>query len=407
MARHSNHGRFNVWDDGHDPFSHNQLKDNWDRLDAMLGTPTGSGAPGTTLDPTAAGFGSAPTWLDMGRTPADAYSTNDAQLLSDPANIASGGIPRNLYNIIQGLVYNQSPLGEVIEWWRPNDTIAVPVGWRICDGSTIAAAEHSYVGIGSLTLPDLRNSFVLGANVANADASAGSAADAVANAPGIRGAGGTNATHNETHHHSAGTLFCPSHTHAIPHDHTVGDHLHAFDHTHEMQHVHYYDHYHYSSLTIINGDSHDAFDSTTNTTWLTGAPAGGAYGSAVNPDLVATHTLTSGSHKLDHSGARSWVGSQYSLNPDGTGGTHNPNVSPPVAGGSGTVNTGRERTLGDGPFGYASYSGGLAIGGGTDIPVWDSNVNDQDLRPKYVGLLYLIKVRKIYHLTNETFETQM
>lgn len=55
------------------------------------------------------------------------------------------------------------PVGMVTPWWRPNTTYPVPVGWQICDGRTISVGEHSFDVAGSIVLPDLRNKFILGA----------------------------------------------------------------------------------------------------------------------------------------------------------------------------------------------------------------------------------------------------
>ena len=52
------------------------------------------------------------------------------------------------------------PIGTVIDWWRPNDTFAVPDGYKICDGSAVNDAQSPFNGV---TLPDLRAQFVRGA----------------------------------------------------------------------------------------------------------------------------------------------------------------------------------------------------------------------------------------------------
>lgn len=108
------------------------------------------------------------------------------------------------------------PVGSVIDWWRPNNTVGVPTGWAICDGSVISSTNHDFGTGASITLPDMRGKFALGANVALADAAAATAGDAAANAPGIRGAGGSHAR-NLQHSHTVNS-----------HDHGgVGDHNHS------------------------------------------------------------------------------------------------------------------------------------------------------------------------------------
>ena len=53
------------------------------------------------------------------------------------------------------------PIGAVIDWWRPNDTFAIPEGYKICDGTVVNDALSPFNG---QTLPDLRTKFVLGAS---------------------------------------------------------------------------------------------------------------------------------------------------------------------------------------------------------------------------------------------------
>ncbi len=53
------------------------------------------------------------------------------------------------------------PVGTVIDWWRPNNTFAIPAGFQICDGSTVTDGQSPFQG---LRLPDLRNKFVRGAS---------------------------------------------------------------------------------------------------------------------------------------------------------------------------------------------------------------------------------------------------
>lgn len=119
-----------------------------------------------------------------------------------------------LYAALDAMSKRQDvPLGTKIDWWRPSSSYDAgagagnpPPGWEPCDGRVIVQANHDFGAIGSITLPDLRNQFILGANIALADAGAGAAANGAANAPGIRGAGGTNVPHSHSvpaHFHSS------------------------------------------------------------------------------------------------------------------------------------------------------------------------------------------------------------
>lgn len=87
------------------------------------------------------------------------------------------------------------PIGAVIDWYRPAGTVAVPAGFVICDGATTLPSDQHDFGTGAaFTVPDLRDKFIVGANAATADGTAGSfvAGTGVSTAPGIRGAGGAN-----------------------------------------------------------------------------------------------------------------------------------------------------------------------------------------------------------------------
>jgi len=134
------------------------------------------------------------------------------------------------------------PVGQVIDWWRPNDTFPLPAGFEICDGRTIAAANHDFGTGANITLPDLRNRRVVGAELsasagdvgnyggvthaAKSNGAASSAVDGYTGAPGIGGAGGTNAPKNIQHDHGPGTYGTPDHLHGAG-SISVNDHQHG------------------------------------------------------------------------------------------------------------------------------------------------------------------------------------
>jgi hypothetical protein len=141
-----------------------------------------------------------------------------------------GGI--DLAALAEDIKRQMTQIGQVIDWWRPANTVPIPAGFAICDGRTIQAADHDFGTGGPVALPDLRNKFVIGADPFKTDAAASSNGDGSAasgaqhpNAPGIRGVGGSNTTKNLAHSHQY------SHYHPV----TGVDHLHAFstpDHLH-------------------------------------------------------------------------------------------------------------------------------------------------------------------------------
>src|SRR5690606_20452687 len=114
------------------------------------------------------------------------------------------------------------PIGGVITWWRPAASVPIPSGFRVCDGSTVAAGEHAFAGTGGtpipgpITLPDLRGRFVRGADPAAADGTAS----------GVGGTGGSNATRDLAHSHPVGitatTASAGDHTHGYSQSFTTG-----------------------------------------------------------------------------------------------------------------------------------------------------------------------------------------
>jgi len=103
------------------------------------------------------------------------------------------------------------PLGMIFPWFRPSLVVPLPSGYVVADGSTLTAAQHDFPGGGNVTIPDLRNRFVLGADYSKEIGEAGAPADSPlvtlpTGAPGPQGQGGTNAVSLETKH-------LPKHSH--------------------------------------------------------------------------------------------------------------------------------------------------------------------------------------------------
>ncbi len=89
------------------------------------------------------------------------------------------------------------PLKTVVPWYADLATgTTPPAGWAVCDGTTLNTSQQDIIG-SSWTLPDLRNKFILGASLTNADGVPGVATtsgsiNAAAGAPGPKGVGGSN-----------------------------------------------------------------------------------------------------------------------------------------------------------------------------------------------------------------------
>lgn len=132
-------------------YDHGELVDNWDKVDAIFGGPqTG-------------------VWPD-------------------------GGVYTEIQKARDGAI----PLGMLFPWYRPSLVVPIPTGYVVADGSTLAAIDHSFPGGGNVTIPDLRNRFVLGADYnKEIEADAADASNPLANsaegAPGPQATGGLNA----------------------------------------------------------------------------------------------------------------------------------------------------------------------------------------------------------------------
>lgn len=93
------------------------------------------------------------------------------------------------------------PLGEFMWWWRPNSSTDVPGGWVVCRGQVLTAAEHDFAGGGAITVPNVINAFILGADMSGTG-------NTPSEPPAIGAAGG-------------------AHTRAFAHSHSVPAHYHG------------------------------------------------------------------------------------------------------------------------------------------------------------------------------------
>lgn len=136
------------------------------------------------------------------------------------------GIDGGVYREVKLLQNDRTPIGTVIAWWRPSASIAIPTGWVECTGQTLTAANHDFAGGGSITLPDLRNRFILGADstktALTAAAAVGSGAiDTASGAPGLGYVSGSNQL-------LLSIANLPAHDHGGgAHNHGGGNHSHA------------------------------------------------------------------------------------------------------------------------------------------------------------------------------------
>lgn len=109
------------------------------------------------------------------------------------------GVDGGIYREINLLQQEREAIGSVKPFFKPTDSYPLPAGWHVADGSTITTGNHDFTGIaGSVTLPDLRHAFVLGADPTKTIGTAAAGVtdariNTAAGAPGPNATGGENA----------------------------------------------------------------------------------------------------------------------------------------------------------------------------------------------------------------------
>lgn len=180
-----------VWGSASDPYDHTELAANFNKIDSHDHTPGSGVIIGTA-----------------GINPGAITTSRIADQAVTRAKIAPGAV--GSAQLDTGYVH---PLGSVIAWWYPYDFLSAPAGWVIPRGQTLSAAQHDFGG-GSITLPDLQNSFILGAATSNTGSGP-------TFSPAMGDSGGDN-VRQFGHTHTVN-----GHTHTIAgHDHTVNSHAH-------------------------------------------------------------------------------------------------------------------------------------------------------------------------------------
>lgn len=186
-----------------------------------------------------------------GNPPAIEFNSAPMSAGSVPTSVLAADGALAVASLGPSVIRQQHQIGEVIDWWRPANTVPIPAGFEIADGRTVT--DHDFGVAGSVTLPDLRNLFILGADTPDTpvnyrstatgrnttlpgayagDAIGGGQGDAGA-IPGIRGGGGSHQrdlrhTHDvPAHYHGKGNLGIndPGHGHGVndpSHAHSLG-----------------------------------------------------------------------------------------------------------------------------------------------------------------------------------------
>jgi hypothetical protein len=275
----------------------------------------------------------APRTMGWNAFPAAQSSIPTAQLAGDAGLSISALSP--------AVVRQFHAIGEVIEWWRPAVSVPLPAGFEVCDGRQIPAGQHDFPGLAgsAVNIPNLINTMTLGAAPATAAESAvaqkaqGTGAnqgDAATDAPGIGGTGGSNAAKNFAHGHGVPGVSHQHHTSTPDHLHSAGS-LYAVNHGHHMDFGSQGD----GSSALVIGNAGGSSLSRTG------------HGHTIVGDTWGSGNLAIGNH---------------------TGAS--------------------DRALG-------AWSGGpnVSLDSATNSTTWTANPGT-DMRPRFFGLLKLIKVRR-------------
>lgn len=263
------------------------------------------------------------------------------------------------------------PVGEVIMWYRPNTLTAIPTGWIPCDGRSLTAPAHDFAGGGIISIPDLRNKFVLGADTTGTGSG-------VATPPSMGLVGGSH-TRDMTHTHTSGvhTHTTPDHTHITAnHTHTTPDHQHSIaNHGHTLS-VDSHGHTFQGGLLLHSRrNAPITADGLGNPLVFTDTSANARTFSLQSVYLAGFNAAPTGAFD-----------DAFGVDPY----THSHTVN-----GSGILNT-DQALAGTTSSAGAAATGGSGVGTTGSASAGTSGsafTTTDDFRPGYVGLLFLIKVK--------------
>lgn len=184
------------------------------------------------------------------------------------------------------------PLKTILIYHADAQNETIPESYQICDGRTLTSAQQDINPGSTYVLPDLRNKFLLGADVTKTVAAAGLDTDVVTDAPGPKAIGGSNVhtlsiAELPVHNHTATTASAGAHTHTGTVTDSGGAHTHTNSETSAGAHTHV-------GSSLSSAGAHTHAGST--------ADSGGSH----------THTITDPGHA--HTLATAAGGSSNALN---------------------------------------------------------------------------------------------
>lgn len=357
-----------VWNSATDPYDHEQLAYNWLKVDQHdhaegRGTPIPSAGlqdgaitenkiyPGSVGSSAIANGAITTTKVADSAitTPKVAFQsiTHEKVALDtiDHTQIQAGEVRDQ--NLADGA---KIPVGTVINWYRPNTSTPLPAGWVECIGQSVAAAAHDFVGGGTITVPDMRNRFILGA------ATNGASSPGSSQTPAIGATGGSHTldlahTHGFAHHH---VYTMVSHTHGV----TVSlpDHYHQFAGVGPYQFA-------------TSGGQHDVY------AWPSWVPASYEAVNSGNADSDTYSDYYMLKAQAGHAGAGANTTGRIGGN-DSTGGSTN------------SISSASDNATYD-----TTGSRGTPNGSDDGSARTTTDLGTKDIRPGFIGLIYLMKVK--------------
>lgn len=362
------------WDLSSDPYDHTQLAANFNALDSHNHT-AGSGAIITT-----------PAIQDLAITTGKlaGSSVTNAKIADDSVTKAK---------MDRAYVH---PLGSIMPWWRPSSLSEIPTGWVVAKGQTLTSSEHDFAGGGSIILPDLRNKFLLGADTESTGTSTSAP-------PAISQTGGSHEK-NISHSHTI-----DPHSHTIdPHYHTVNDHSHTVpSHKHGLAE---HRHAHFHPLCNQNGGSNGyriqnnyEMESVVVIDPLTGGTHVGVSPDVYESGSLGTHTVYGGLE--NHASAKQYAMIALERLENETpylDVTHASkeymryitySTAPCTPSGKEIKNTESKSVETDGRSPSTDEAGLAANPNTTGLLANTGGATSLDVRPSFIGVLYLIKVK--------------